>query len=365
MVREPTKSGKEPGTWKPLEWAPEVPRASLRLRLVKLFPQTAQNWETESELVPRVTDAGILELIAVNLPRAGGERAAITAPQINLLWNNPNGITRVPRAFAPTTDAAMSLCGLIFPSIFSTESSGVLDGMDSTELTKGTPRERRKAFHNRYSALIEPLRKCRTDLNVARMIAQYDSWMVFLHDLESDLQGKMPPKELIQKTIESIEALRHAIGRLTTRSPLTDLEDYIQLNNELSHRCALIKVDDTHRSELKKTVKDERFFPKANRFNKLYPWKVDAMLQALQVACCVNDGSENDLLRIWHFGQKTVSAIDLALTRSRETVTAGHPAILLLEPVFAGDPKPVEVSQLTEYVKTIHPGIVAKHMASK
>ena len=237
--------------------------------------------------------------------------------------------------------------------------------MDSNELTKGPPSARRKAFCDRYSALIEPLRASRADLNVARMIAQYDSWMVFLHDLESDLQGKMPPKELIQKTIESIETLRHAIGRLTTRSPLTDLEEYIQLNNELSHHCALIKVDDTKRAELKRTVKEERFFPKANRFNKLYPWKVDAMLQALQVACCVNDGSDNDLLRIRHFGHKTVTAIDLALKRSRETVTADHPAILLLEPVFAGDPKPVEVKQLTEYVQTIHPGIVAEHMASK
>jgi hypothetical protein len=303
-------------------------------------------------------------MIALHLPRAGGKKAAINGPQINLLWNNPNGITSVTRTYARTTEAAMNLCHKIFPPVFSSESSAVLNGMDSAELTKGSPGERRKAFNNRYSGLIEPLRASH-DLNVMRMIAQYDSWMVFLYDLESDLEGELPPKELIEKTIKSIKALRDAIARHSGRSPLTDLEDYIQLNNELSHRCALIKVDATRQADLKSAVEGEEFFAKAKRFSKLYPWKVDAMIQALQVACCVSDGSDSDVNRMCHFGRKAVSAIDLALTRTDEIVTADHPAIALLEPVFEGVAKPVDVKQLTEYVKTIHPGVVAEYMASR
>jgi len=367
---EASDIGEEAHIWEPREYAPEVPRASLRLWLVKQFPPTALNWQKTSELNQPLPDAAILAMIAKKLPAAGGEDAAITPSQINLLWNNPNGIIRgktktLPRTYTRTTDAAMQLVHLVFPPIFSSGSSGVLDGMDSNELTKGPPSARRKAFCDRYSALIEPLRASRADLNVARMIAQYDSWMVFLHDLESDLEGKMPPKELIEKTIDSIEALRAAIANLSNRSPLTDLEDYIQINNELSHRCALMKVDDTRQSDLKSAVEREDFFEKAKRFNKLYPWKVDAMMQALQVACCVSDGTQNDVGRMRYFGRKTVSAIDLALIRVGETVTARHPAILLLEPVFAADPKPVEVKQLTEYVKTTHPGVVAEYMVSR
>jgi hypothetical protein len=355
-----TEAGKKADSWKPLDCAAESPRAALRLWLVKNFPSTAPDWELASELPKQETDASILRMIIRRLEDPDNIYASLREGQINRLWNNPNGITSSPnqRAYATMIRAAMELSDLIFPPIFSSESTGVLNGMDSSHLAKHTESEKRKAFQDRYSALIEPLRRIRDDLNVARMIAHYDSWIVYLHT-----KDEVPPEEPIRRTIESIVALRRAIARLNKRSPLTDLEDYLQLNNELANRCELLKVDPASQAELKTVAEEERFFAKAKRFNRLYPWNVGAMMQALEVACCLNSQGDQEIKRMQHFGDRALAAIYLALTENGEKITKDHPVLTFTLPVFDdGSLKPVEIKSLAEYIKTFHPAVLASFM---
>lgn len=352
--------------WKPMKSSPQLDRAAVRLRFVKLFSPDAESWDEPLD-VP-ISDAEILR----RLHRMDDKGEYILNPRlIALLWANPFGIPGIKTKPKTTTDmvkAALALADKTFPPVVSQDAIAALSGMDMVAQSEETGTVAQlQAFRNHYQSIIDPLRELNDDkktVDVRAIIAQYDEWIAYIMDLAADTEGgDRPTKEERAKAaniaVRSSKELRSA-SLDKEPSPLTDLYNYQRLSNELQSHCAVARLDPEKRAALELKAKHEEFFEKAERFNEICNWRTQEALHALIVAASIDDQSKME-----RFGLLLLKAMYLALEVALhpEKPSFDHAVLSFIEPLFIGDEAPAKIAHLKTYMEDIHPRVHAQFVA--
>lgn len=364
-------AAKEDGadTWQPLTHQASIARASVRLRLVKMFPQTAKSWEKNEELPRARADQWLSDQIGKFEEKERGSRSNVPGMiAIARLWGNSYGVKYGDKPRPDQADLALAYVDYVFSPVIGAAASAVQAEMDTIVQGVGpgaTALEQLNKFREHYEGLIEALRICEPDdADAWAMITQYDQWVSYLVELVNGGSGNkrlLRPTDnlqiLVERSLESAASLEEATKR-KSGSPIVDLHNFFTLSNKLQSLCsnvALLQKEKRSKDEAEATSElvkhSETYFKKLDRILEIVEdRRVDEAFHGLVVA--VTLGLQDKMLI---YGGKTVLGMKRVLrVRYGRDPDWRHPVLLMTANLFQGDPVPVELSQLKAYFEDGH-----------
>ncbi|KSV75580.1 hypothetical protein N185_17220 [Sinorhizobium sp. GW3] len=356
--------------WEPLTYEPVIARASVRLRLAKLFDKTAESWDKEQELKVKRSDEWLSKALGKYEQGLGFSDNGPGKDPISKLWVNTYGIPNVGKPSTEQADRMIDYVHSVFTPVIGKAALAVQEEMAEFVMGVGpraTALEQLNKFRRHYEGLVEALRLCKPQqAEACAMIAHYDDWVVNLVDLVNDggnkrllrSEDKLP--ELVDRALQSKEAQRTAT-KLTTGSPAVDLHNFYMLTNELQSLCSksfLRKgseqdVAGKAKSDLARMTESQGYFDKVDRLLEIVGdgRRVDEAFHALVVAATLNLED-----KMAHFGGKMVLGLKRVLKNhyKGKSPDLQHPVLLMTATLFQGDPIPIELPQLETYFQDGH-----------
>jgi hypothetical protein len=365
--REQSKSNNGETLWEPLTYQPAIARASVRLRLAKLFDKDARGWDKKHELKVKRSDEWLSKAIGKYEKSLGFSDGGPGKDPISKLWVNTYGIPNVGKPSLEQADRMIDYVHSVFTPVIGKAALAVQEEMAEFVMgvgPKATALEQLNKFRKHYEGLVEALRLCKPhQAEACAMIAHYDDWVVNLVDLVNDSgrkrflrpEDKLP--ELVDRALQSKEAQRTATS-LTIGSPAVDLHNFYMLTNELQALCSksflrkgnVQDVAGEAKSDLARIAESEGYFDKVDRLLDIVgdDRRVDEAFHALVVAATL--GREDKMA---HSGTKMVRGLKRVLKNHYKGKSPDwhHSVLLMTATLFQGDPIPIELPQLETYFR--------------